>query len=163
MIQPITPTRYNSIAQNTYFQTQSAQPQLPTANRNYTIFDQNKVDYFVKQKEAALPYLNEILLNSRNEGQITETLYILDRMVDNGTTGIDKLYPTLSRFNNTQSPNIQTFLAGIYRKIQVPDAFGPLVKMLIQNSLKPTQPMPFDPNEEIGGAILSYISDRFKS
>lgn len=163
MIQPITPTRYNSIAQNTYFQTQSVQPQLPTANRNYTIFDQNKVDYFVKQKEAALPYLNEILLNSRNEGQITETLYILDRMVDNGTTGVDKLYPTLSRFNNTQSPNIQTFLAGIYRKIQVPDAFGPLVKMLIQNSLKPTQPMPFDPNEEIGGAILSYISDRFKS
>ena len=85
-------------------------------------------------------------------------------MHDNGTKGIDKLYPVLARFNNTQSPNIQTFLAGIYRKIQVPDAFGPLVKMLIQNSQKPADPNQiFDPNEEIGGAILSYISDRFSN
>ena len=67
-----------------------------------------------------------------------------------------------SRFNNTTSPNIQTYLAGIYRKTQVPDAFGPLVKMLIQNSLRP-QTSNFDPNEEIGGAILSYISDRFRN
>ncbi len=136
---------------------------LPTMQRNYTIFDKNKVDYFVKQKEQALPYLNEILLHSYNEPQITETLYILDRMLENGTKGIDKMYPALSRFNNTNSPNIQTFLAGIYRKTQVPDAFGPLVSMLIQNSLKPCRNMAFDPNEEIGGAILSYISDRFKT
>ena len=84
-------------------------------------------------------------------------------MLDEGTKGIDKLYPVFSRFNQTQSPNIQAFLAGIYRKIQVPDAFGPLVKMLIQNSQKPADlNQPFDPNEEIGGAILSYLSDRFK-
>ena len=72
------------------------------------------------------------------------------------------MYPTLSRFNETKSPNIQTFLAGIYRKTQVPDAFGPLVKMLIQNSLNPQPNDIFDPNEEIGGAILSYVSDRFR-
>lgn len=136
--------------------------QLPTPGRNYCTFDKNEVDYFVKQKEQALPFLTDILKHSNNEAQITETLYILDRMQDNGTKGIDKLYPVLSRFNNTQSPNIQTFLAGIYRKTQIPDAFGPLIKMLIQNSLKPENPYSiFDPNEEIGGAILSYISDRF--
>ena len=106
---------------------------------------------------------DSILTHSNHEAQITETLYILDRMIDNGTKGIDKLYPIFSRFNNTNSPNIQTFLAGIYRKIQVPDAFGPLVKMLIQNSLQPHNPQQtFDPNEEIGGAILSYLSDRFR-
>lgn len=138
------------------------QVQLPNMTRNYAIFDQNKVDSFVKQKEAALPYLNDILMHSNNEEQVIETLYTIDRMIENGTKGVDKLYPALSRFNNTQSPNIQTYLAGIYRKTQIPDAFGPLVKMLIQNSLKPNQNMPFDPNEEIGGAILSYISDRFK-
>ena len=45
----------------------------------------------------------------------------------------------------------------------MPDAFGPLVKMLIQNSLQPMDKnAPFDPNEEIGGAILSYLSDRFR-
>ena len=121
------------------------------------------MDYFVKQKENALPYLSNILSYSNNEAQITETLYIIDRMLDNGTKGIDKMYPIFSRFNNTDSPNIQTFLAGIYRKTQVPDAFGPLVKMLIQNSLKPNNSnQTFDANEEIGGAILSYLSDRFK-
>lgn len=142
----------------------SYQPvQLPIRNRNFALFDQNKVDYFVKQKERALPYLNDILLHSNNEIQVTETLYILDRMIENGTKGVDKIYPALSRFNNTQSPNIQTFLAGIYRKIQVPDAFGPLVRMLMQNALKPSWNINFDPNEEIGGAILSYMSDRFKT
>lgn len=137
--------------------------QLPTPQRNYCVFDKNEVDYFVKQKENSLPYLTDILQHSNNEPQIVETLYIMDRMLDEGTKGIDKLYPVFARFNQTQSPNIQTFLAGIYRKIQVPDAFGPLVKMLIQNSLyaKP-QNQSFDPNEEIGGAILSYLSDRFK-
>ena len=73
------------------------------------------------------------------------------------------MYPALSRFNDTKSPNIQTFLAGIYRKTQVPDAFGPLVKMLVQNSINPTPNPYFDPNEEIGGAILSYLSDRYRS
>ena len=150
MIQPVNTitnfNNYNSV-------------QMPDNKRNYCIFDRNKVDYFVKQKENALPYLTNILASSQNEAQITETLYILDRMLDNGTQGIDKLYPVLARFNSTQSPNIQTFLAGIYRKTQVPDAFGPLVKMLIQNSLKPYNPNQyFDPNEEIGGAILSYIA-----
>ena len=135
---------------------------LPQGSRNYTLFDQNKVDCFVSQKEAALPYLADILIHSNNEAEITETLYIIDRMADEGVKGIDKMYPVLSRFNNTTSPNIQTFLAGIYRKTQVPDAFGPLVKMLIQNSLRP-QTSNFDPNEEIGGAILAYISDRFRN
>ena len=134
---------------------------LPSGNRNYTLFAQNKVDCFVSQKEASLPYLSDILVHSNNEAQIVETLYILDRMLDNGTKGIDKMYPVLARFNNTTSPNIQAFLAGIYRKTQVPDAFGPLVKMLIQNSLRP-QTSNFDPNEEIGGAILAYLSDRFR-
>lgn len=129
---------------------------LPTNGRNYTYVDPNKVKFFVAQKEAALPYLGDILRHSNNEAQVTETLYILDRMIEAGTKGIDKMYPVLSRFNDTKSPNIQTFLAGIYRKTQVPDAFGPLVKMLVQNSINP-QPAPFDPNEEIGGAILEYI------
>lgn len=135
--------------------------QMPTPQRNYCLFDQNKVDFFVKRKELAIPYLSGVLARSNDEREITESLYIVDRMIDNGTKGVDKMYPVLSRFNMTNSPNIQTFLAGIYRKIQVPDAFGPLVAMLIRNSINP-QPSCFDPNEEVGGAILAYLSDRFK-
>lgn len=168
MIQQIQTINYQNPHQ--IYQTQQQKPcyicascQLPTQNRNYCLFDKNEVDYFIKQKENALPYLADILTHSNNEAQVTETLYIIDRMIDNGTQGIDKMYPVFSRFNNTQSPNIQTFLAGIYRKIQVPDAFGPLVNMLIKNSIQPHNPnQTFDPNEEIGGAILSYISDKFR-
>lgn len=136
--------------------------QMPDIRRNYILVDNNKVDTFVKQGENALPYISDVLQHSNNETQITETLYILDRMIDGGVKNIDKMYPVLSRFNNAKSPNIQTFLAGIYRKIQVPDAFGPLVKMLVQNSLNPNPSPFFDPNEEIGGAILSYISPEFR-
>lgn len=136
--------------------------QMPCTNRNYVLVDKNKTDCFVKQKENALPYITDVLTHSNNETQVTETLYILDRMIDAGTKNVDKMYPVLARFNNTTSPNIQTFLAGIYRKIQVPDAFGPLVKMLIQNSMRP-QTANFDPNEEIGGAILSYLNPRFRN
>ena len=139
MIQSV--TQYNI---NPYPRYICASVQLPTKDRNYCVFDKNEVDYFVKQKENALPYLTDILEHSNNEAQVTETLYIMDRMIDSGTKGIDKLYPVFSRFNQTQSPNIQTFLAGIYR-------------------MKPNNPnQTFDPNEEIGGAILSYLSDRWR-
>ena len=131
---------------------------MPTQERNYCVFNQDRVNYFVSQKEQALPYLKNILQTSQDEMQIVESLYIIDRLIDNGTNGIAQMYPVFARFNDTKSPNIQVYLAGIYRKTQVPDAFGPLVKMLIQNSLKTTdKKQPFDPNEEIGGAILEYI------
>lgn len=167
MIQPIQPYIYNNMYPQNYIyskqskiqQTQSIQ--MPTGRRNHILVDPIKVDTFVKQKENALPYIYNILSTSNDEAEITETLYITDRLIDAGTKGIDKMYPVLSRFNGTNSPNIQTFLAGIYRKIQVPDAFGPLISMLIRNSINPPQAN-FDPNEEVGGAILAYISDRFK-
>ena len=139
--------------------------QLPTTQRNYTIFDKPKVDSLVAQKELALPQLKQILATSQDEKQIVEVLYIVDRLIDSGTKGIPAMYPLLARFNNTQSPNIQSFLAGIYRKTQVPDAFGPLIAMLVQNSMKAEAAKPnisFDPNEEIGGAILAYIENYSK-
>ena len=127
---------------------------LPEGERNYCIFNQNKVNFIAAQKKSAIPYVKEILETSKDEKEIVEALYILDKMIDNGTKGIPAMYPILARFNDTKSQHIQAFLAGIYRKTQVPDAFGPLVKMLIQNS---NVPKTTSANEEIGGAILEYI------
>ncbi len=138
-------------------QTPPRQAQMPTAERNYCVFDNSEVDFWVRGREHSLPFLNAVLKNTDDEVEVVKTLYILNKMLDEGVSGIDKMYPTFSRFNDTKSANIQTFLAGIYRKTQVPDAFGPLVKMLIQNSLRGNSNQPFDPNEEIGGAILSYL------
>lgn len=98
------------------------------------------------------------LENPKSEDEVLENLYMLNLMLDEGNKDVVELYPTLSKYNDTNSPNIQTYLAGIYRKIKVPDAFGPLCAMLIRNSINPPKDCPFDPNEEIGGAILDYLA-----
>lgn len=132
----------------------------PNQTRNYCIFDEKRINPLIEKKEDSLSQIKTILNNSNNEDEILEALYALNLMLDNGTdkTQIAQLYPQLSKFNNTKSPNIQTFLAGIYRKTKVPDAFGPLCSMLIKNSINPPQNCHFDPNEEIGGAILDYLA-----
>lgn len=127
---------------------------LPNGERNFCLFNQNKVNFIVSQKKAALPFIREILQTSQDEKEIVEALYIADRLIDSGVKGIPSMYPLFEKFNDTKSQNIQALLAGIYRKTQVPDAFGPLVKMLIQNSNK-IEKTPA--NEEIGGAILEYL------
>lgn len=160
MIKAITSTILSKKAQTPF---KASVPQsatnieMPSWDRNYCVFDKEKVDYYVSQKEAALPYLKKVLQSSNDEQEIVETLYIIDRLAENKTKGIPAMYPVLARFNETKSPNIQVYLAGIYRKTQVPDAFGPLIKMLIQDSISPNK-NPSDPTEEIGGAILEYIS-----
>lgn len=157
MIQPITTINNDQVRKTPHFKgAEFSAPTtiLPQGDRNYCLFNQNKINFIVSRKEVAIPYVKEVLQNSNDEKEIVEALYITDKLIDNGTKGIALMYPYLAKFNETKSPNIQTFLAGIYRKTQVPDAFGPLVKMLIQNS----QDSKHTPaNEEIGGAILEYI------
>lgn len=136
--------------------------QLPTKERPYSIFDMNKVDVFVKNGERALPKLSNMLQNAQSEDEIVEGLYIADRMIDSGVKNMDKLYyPVFSRFNESKSPNVQTFLAGVYRKTLNPDAFGPLVKMMCTNIMNPPKSN-FDPNEEVGGAVIQYIREAVK-
>ena len=132
---------------------------FPNQYQNYCTFD--KVVYErAKKGEKHLPVIKAELNQPKSEAQVIEDLFILNLMLDNGIdkNKISELYPTLSKYNNTNSPNIQTFLAGIYRKTKVPDAFGPLVKMLIQDSINPPHDTHFDPTEEIGGAILDYLA-----
>ena len=126
----------------------------PNQYRNYCLFDSNRIDEKVKD-------INEIqktLESPNSEEDVLESLYALNLMLDNGNKDVASLYPTLSKYNSTKSPNIQTYLAGIYRKTKIPDGFGPLVSMLIQNSINPPKNCNFDPNEEIGGAILDYLA-----
>ena len=122
----------------------------PNQYRNYCTFD-------IKDRKN-LAQIKDSLQNPKSEDEVLEDLYRLNLMLDEGNKGVAELYPTLSKYNDTNSPNIQTYLAGIYRKIKVPDAFGPLCSMLIRNSINPPKDCPFDPNEEIGGAILDYLA-----
>lgn len=119
---------------------------------NYIKFPPLVTDYIVKTAP-----INALSENLENERHVVQTLYLLDRIQEAKTGDLKTLYPILSKYNSTTDPEIQTFLAGIYRKIQVPDAFGPLIAMLIKNIINPPNTY-FDPNEEIGGAILSYLA-----
>ena len=125
----------------------------PNHTRNYCLFDEKRV---AERKDLGL--LKKSLENPQSEDEIVEDLYILNCMIDEGEKDVAELYPTLSKYNYNKNPNIQTFLAGIYRKTKVPDAFGPLCVMLIQNAINPPKDCHFDPNEEIGGAILDYLA-----
>jgi pentatricopeptide repeat protein len=132
---------------------------FPNIQRNYCLFDENRTTELVRRGEEALPYIDTFLKSACTEEKVTDALQVLDKMLDNGVKGIDKMYPTISRFNDVTSPNVQVLLAGIYRKTLVPDAFGPLNKMLIRQTLMPNSPY-FDPTEEIGGAIMEYLKNQ---
>ena len=123
----------------------------PNQTRNYCVFDNSRLKHNLDDIRTSLE-------NPKSEDEVLEDLYSLNLMLDEGNKDVADLYPVLSKYNNTKSPNIQTFLAGIYRKTKIPDAFGPLCVMLIQNAINPPQNCPFDPNEEIGGAILDYLA-----
>ncbi len=126
----------------------------PNQYRNYCVFDIKEHKSYSEIKTS--------LENPQSEEEVLEDLYTLNLMLDENNketnNKIASLYPLLSKYNNTTSPNIQTFLAGIYRKTKIPDAFGPLCSMLIRNTISPPQNCNFDPNEEIGGAILNYLA-----
>lgn len=129
---------------------------LPNENRNYSSFDEKKAAQIANFKDKAIIPVTEKLQNSTNEKDITAGLFLLNRIYDAGAEKSWKIYPIVSKFNYSDSPNVQVMLAGVYRKIQVPDAFGPLVSMFLKNSQQPIT-KPFDPNEEVGGAILEYL------
>ena len=131
---------------------------FPNQQQNYCTFNVN-VYKRANDSDKQLPIIKSELANPKNEEQVVEDLFIVNLMLDNGLdkNKVSDIYSELSKYNDTKSPNIQTFLAGIYRKTKIPDAFGPLVKMLIQDSINPPLDAHFDPTEEIGGAILDYL------
>ena len=134
---------------------------FPNPQRNYCTFNKQRTNELVNAGEEALPYIDTFLKSACTEEQVTDGLQVIDKMLDKGVKGIDKMYPTFSQFNDVTSPNVQVLLAGIYRKTLVPDAFGPLNKMLYRQTVMPNSPY-FDPTEEIGGAIMEYLTHQAK-
>lgn len=131
----------------------------PDDTRNYCIYNEARVQTLANEGDDVLPYLKEYLQNTSdktNENGVLEALCVIDKLADKNPKSLDKMYPYLSKFNDTNSPDIQVMLSGIYRKILVPDAFGPLCKMLHKQITHPNSKY-FDPTEETGGAILEYL------
>ncbi len=132
---------------------------LPDEKVNHAVFDENLAQKIASYKEKAVNPVLNMLKSSENEKDITAGLFLLNRIIDAGAKNVGDTYPIISRFNYSKSHNVQVMLAGIYRKTLVPDAFGPLMTMFLKNSQNPVQ-IPFDPNEEVGGAILEYLRNK---
>ena len=149
----------NSFHTNEFYTSQLGKEiELPNEDCNHCNFNKPLIENLLENKEQSIIEIKNVLKKTNDEKQIIEALYTINQMLDNGLENKEDLYPILSKFNYSENEIIQTLLAGIYRKIKVPDAFGPLCIMLIKNSRKDNQlESHFDPNEEIGGAILEYI------
>lgn len=132
---------------------------LPDDTCNHSRFDENLASKIASYKDRALKPVTDMLSCADNEKDITAGLFLLNRIIDAGAQSAYKTYPVISKFNYSSSSNVQTMLAGVYRKTLVPDAFGPLMTMFLKNSQNP-KTFPFDPNEEIGGAILEYLRNK---
>ncbi len=132
---------------------------LPNEKRNYSLFDEKLVSKIASYKEKSVKPVVDMLKTAEKEKDITAGLFLLNRIIDAGAKNVADTYPIISKFNYTKSHNVQVMLAGIYRKTLVPDGFGPLMTMFMKNSQTPTQ-IPFDPNEEVGGAILEYLRNK---
>lgn len=129
---------------------------LPDEKTNHASFDEQLTKKISSYKDASIKPVTDMLKKANDEKDITAGLFLLNRIIDAGAKTVGDTYPVISRFNYSKSHNIQVMLAGIYRKTLVPDGFGPLVTMFMHNAQNPVQ-TPFDPNEEVGGAILEYL------
>ena len=130
--------------------------ELPNEKRNHSVWDENLVVKITSYKENAVQPVLDMLANTDDEKNATAGLFLLNRIIDTGAKNVGDAYPVISKFNYNPSHNVQVMLAGIYRKTLVPDGFGPLLTMFVKNAKHPVQ-IPFDPNEEVGGAILEYL------
>ncbi|MBK8191015.1 MAG: hypothetical protein IPK79_11260 [Vampirovibrionales bacterium] len=93
---------------------------------------------------------------------LLETLYVANCLADVGVPNIGDLYPAASAFNTHPHPLTQIYLAGLYRKLNRPEAFGPLLATLTHQAVSayPAQTPMTGVTEEVGGAALQLIANR---
>ena len=75
----------------------------PNQYRNYCVVD--------IPKRHSLNEIKTTLEKPKSETEVIESLYELNLLLDEGNQEVKQLYPTLSKYNKTTSPNIPTFLA----------------------------------------------------
>ena len=132
---------------------------LPDNNYNYSRFDEKLAQKIASYKDNATKPVMDMLSKTDNEIESTAGLYLVNRIIDAGAKNVGEYYHVISKFNDSNSPNIQTMLAGVYRKTQIPDGFAPLMTMYLKNVKNPKNEK-FNPDEEICGAILSYLGNK---
>lgn len=125
-------------------------------------FNQPLIRAIVSYRELAVPALGRFMAQAQTVPQIIEGLYTAEELAENGVQGVIQLYSLASRWNRHPNPLVQIYLAGFYRNIPQPAAFGPMLTTLIQHAMttNAATPGPFRIDEEVGGTVLQKIADR---
>lgn len=125
------------------------------------------IQALIQYREAAVPVLSNIL-NQAGYGipypsvaTIIETLYTAQRLAQTGVN-TESLYPAASRLNTHPDPLVQIYLAGYYRQLKEPAAFGPMLSTLINHAVTqyPHPLSSWNVSEEVGGTVLQQIANR---
>lgn len=129
-------------------------------------FNEPLVQQIVAHRQAAVPHLFNTLLTTTAVPVFLEAVHAADRLAELRTPGVQQLYGAVSRWNSHPDPLVQIYLAGLYRKLQHPATFGPMLSTLINRAV--TQyPMQASPThnvaEEVGGAVLQQIAEHTAS
>lgn len=90
-------------------------------------------------------------------------LYLAERLIEAGQAPPKNLYATVSPLNRHPHPLVQIYLAGLYRHLDAPQAFGPMLETLMRDTFtprNPNTPPTWDVAEEVGGTLLQLIANR---
>lgn len=120
------------------------------------------IEFLVEKNRAVISPLYQLLTTSENLYQIVEGLHLAQHLAAAKVPGVDTLYAAAARFNYTSNPLIQVYLAGFYRKLCLPESFGPMLEMLIRQAQQPRNSEfqeDLNPMEEVGGTILQHIAE----
>lgn len=123
------------------------------------------IESLAQQGTRVLPELHQLLNTSNHRLQLVEGLYLAQRLAEKRVPGVNQLYASTTRLHLTTDPLLQVYLAGFYRHIDEPAAYGPMMEMMIRHSQRPLwerqreiQQTGINAVEEIGGTLMAYNS-----
>lgn len=120
------------------------------------------VQQIAAHKEQALPELYRFLSTTPSIPALIEGIYTAEQMTEAGVQNVASLYPAVSRWNTNPDPLVQIYLAGLYRELNIPTTFGPMLSTLVNRSVDqyPLQSSSaYNITEEVGGTLLQQIAD----
>jgi len=125
-------------------------------------FDEPLITQITHFHERAIPPLVAMFKKPPSDRALLEGIRVAEKLADAHTPGVESLYAPLSRWNTHPNPLIQIYLAGLYRRLNLPATVGPMMATLIHQSVMnyPAQGSPANNiTEEVGGTILQQFAD----
>lgn len=126
-------------------------------------FNEPLVQEICRYREQAIPALYQFLSTVQTIPALLEGVHTATRLAKIQVQNTSSLYAAVSRWNTNPDPLVQIYLAGLYREIQEPATFGPMLATLVHRAVTqyPLQSTPnYNITEEVGGTLLQQIASR---